>query len=219
MGASCSLDPGSEGVEECGKRLNDSSWASEDLSSSSKMRQEEAASRGSPEWAGSADSQRTVSLDASESAAEMSNQALVRSAALEDLTRVDDRSSWVNPAEAAAAAAAASAFPDGSSDSPPDVPHAEAVRRKGSERAGPLVRAPSGAAAQSSSVESPSETGSHSQPHIWDDSGTPSSAVQTTGTELQKGSPQSSPSRKSVVPVLKGLFPSPPPLTPATDFF
>lgn len=213
MGASCCLDPGNEGVEECGKRPNDSSWASEDLSSSSKMRQEEVAGRGSPEWAGSADSQRAVSLDASESAAEVSNQALVRSAALEDLTLLDDRSSWVNPAEAAEAAAA-SAFTDGSSDSPPDAPHAEAVRRKGSESDGPLA----GAAAESSSVESPSQTGSRSQPDIWDDSGTPSSVVQTAGTELQEGSPQSSPSRKSLVPVLKGLFPSPPPLTPATNF-
>ncbi|XP_029697081.1 microtubule-associated protein tau isoform X10 [Takifugu rubripes] len=203
MGASCSLDPGSEGVEECGKRLNDSSWASEDLSSSSNMRQEEVASRGSPEWAGPADSQRAISLDASESAAEMSNQALVRSAALEDLTRVDDRSSWVNPAEAAAAAAA-SAF-TGSSDSPPDVPHAEAEGKgsegKGSERDGPPAPAPSGAAAEGGGVESPSQTGSRSQPHIRDDSGTPSAAVQTS--ELQKGSPQSSLSRKSLVPVLK----------------
>ncbi|XP_056887384.1 microtubule-associated protein tau-like isoform X3 [Takifugu flavidus] len=186
MGASCSLDPGSEGVEECGKRLNDSLWASEDLSSSSNMRQEEVASRGSPEWAGPADSQRAISLDASESAAEMSNQALVRSAALEDLTRVDDRSSWVNPAEAEAAFT-------GSSDSPPDVPHAEA-EGKGSERDGPLAPAPSGAAAEGGGVESPSQTGSRSQPHIRDDSGTPSAAVQ---------SPQSSPSRKSLVPVLK----------------
>lgn len=173
------------------------------------MRQEEAASRGSPEWAGSADSQRAVSLDASEPAAEISNPALVRSAALEDLTRVDDRSSWVNPAEAAAAAAA---FPDGSSDSPPDVP-------LGSEGDGPPARAPSGAAADSGGVGSPSQTGGRrSQPDIRDDSGSPSSAVPTAGAELREGGPQSPPSRRSLVPVLKGLSPGRPPLTPATNF-
>lgn len=172
------------------------------------MRQEEAASRGSPEWAGSADSQRAVSLDASEPAAEISNPALVRSAALEDLTRVDDRSSWVNPAEAAAAAA----FPDGSSDSPPDVP-------LGSEGEGPPARAPSGAAADSGGVGSPSQTGARrSQPDIRDDSGSPSSAVPTAGAELREGGPQSPPSRRSLVPVLKGLSPGRPPLTPATNF-
>lgn len=211
MGASCSLGPGSEGVEECEKRLSDSSWASGDLSSSSKMKQEELGGRGSPEWAGSADSQRAISLDACESAAEMSNQALVRSAALEDLTRVDDRSSWVNPAEALIAQqseeAAASAFAGGSADSQPDVPHAEAGRRKGSERDGLLAKVPPGAAAENSGVESPPQTASRSRPDICDDSGTPSAVVPTTGTaELQKESPQSSPSRKSLVPVLKGLF-------------
>lgn len=218
MGASRSLDPGSEGVEECGKKLSDSSWASEDLSCSSKTRQE--APGGSPEWAGSADSQRTISLDASESAAAVSNQTLVRSTALEDLTCFDDRNSWVNPAEAliakqaeAVAAAASQA----------DVLHAELGQKKGSERDGLLAKVPSGAAAEISSVESPSQTGSHSKPDICDDSDTPSTVVQTTGTaELQKASPQSSPSRKSLVPVpvFKGLFAvlSLPQLTPSTNF-
>lgn len=209
-------------MEECGKKLSDSSWASEDLSCSSKTRQEEPTGRGSPEWAGSVDSQRAISLDASESAAAMSNQTLVRSTALEDLTCFNDRNTWVNPAEVlitkqteAVAAAASQA----------DVLHAELGQgwRKGSERDGLLANVPSGAAAEISSVESPSQTGSHSKPDICDDSDTPSTVVQTTGTaELQKASPHSSPSRKSLVPVpvFKGLFAvlSLPQLTPSTNF-
>lgn len=214
MGASCSLDPGSEEVEECGKRLSESSWASEDLSCSSKMRKDEVACRGSPEWAGPADSQRAVSLDAAESAAAMSNQALVRSTALEDLTCVDDRSSWVNPAEEKvigeqpeAAAAAAATLPTCSSEPRSDVLQAELGWRKAPERDSLLTKVPSGAAAQKSSSDSSSHTASHSKADICDDSDTPSTVVPTTGTaELQKTSPRSSPSTKSLVPVFKGLF-------------
>lgn len=227
MGASCSLDPGSEEVEECGKRLGESLWASEDLSCSSKMRQGEVACRGSPEWAGPADSQRAVSLDASEPAAVMSNQALVRSTALEDLTRVDDRSSWVNPAEEVIAQqpeeAAAPRLPVCSSEPQSDVLQAELGWRKASERDSLLPNVPSGAAAEKSSRDSSLHPASHSEPDIWDDSDPPSTAVQTTGTaELQKTSPRSSPSRKSLVPVavFKGLFAvlSPPQLSAPTDF-
>lgn len=213
MGASCSLDPGSEEVEECGKRLSESLWASEDLSCSSKMRQDEVACRGSPEWAGPADSQRAISLDASEPAAAMSNQALVRSTALEDLTCVDDGSSWVNPAEEVIAEqpkeAAASTPPGCSADPQSDVLQAEPGWRKASEGDSLLTKVPSGAAAEKSSSDSSLHTASHSKPDICDDSDTPSAVVQTTGTaELQKTSPRSSPSRKSLVPVpvFKGLF-------------
>lgn len=221
MGASCPLDPGSEEVEECGKRLSESLWASEDLSCSSKTREEdEVASRGSPEWAGPADSQRAASLDASESAAAMSNQALVRSAALEDLTCADDGSSWVNPAEEViaqqpTAAAAASTFLACGSEPQSDVLQAGLGWKKPSEGDSLLTDVPSGAAAQKSSSDSSFHTGSHSKADICDDSDTPSAVVQTTGTaELQKTSPRSSPSKKSLVPVpvFKGLFavPSPP---------
>lgn len=110
MGASCSLDPenaaasGLDGtrVEECGKRLSDSLWASEDLSCRSEIRQDIPASRGSPEWTGTADSQRAISLDASECLTEISNlsgTSLVRSTALEDLTSIGDRSLWVAQGE------------------------------------------------------------------------------------------------------------------------
>lgn len=99
MGASCSPDPGNEAVGECGKRLSDSLWASEDLSCRSEKRQDIPASRGSPEWTGAVDSQRAISLDASECLTEMSGLSLVRSTALEDLTSIGDRSSWVGGGE------------------------------------------------------------------------------------------------------------------------
>lgn len=99
VGASCSPDPGNEAGGECGKRLSDSLWASEDLSCSSKIRQDAPASRGSPERTGAVDSHRAISLDASECLTEMTNQALVRSTALEDLTSIGDRRLWVNEGE------------------------------------------------------------------------------------------------------------------------
>ncbi|XP_039990493.1 microtubule-associated protein tau isoform X2 [Xiphias gladius] len=102
MGASCSQDPGNEAVGECGKRLSDSLWASEDLSCRSEIRRDVQANRGSPEWAGAVDSQRAISLDASECPTEMSNlsgTSLVRSMALEDLTSIGDRSLWVTQGE------------------------------------------------------------------------------------------------------------------------
>lgn len=95
-------DPGNDVVGESGKRLTDSLWASEDLSCRSEIRRDVQASRGSPEWAGAADSQRAISLDASECLAEMSSlsgASLVRSTALEDLTSIGDRSLWINQAQ------------------------------------------------------------------------------------------------------------------------
>ncbi|KAM4526317.1 uncharacterized protein V3H82_000735, partial [Fundulus diaphanus] len=92
--ASSAPDPGKKSPREYGKRLSDSLWASEDLSCRAERKQDAEASRGSPEWTGAADSQRAVSLDASECLAKMSNPpgtSLVRSAALEDLTAIEDR--------------------------------------------------------------------------------------------------------------------------------
>lgn len=91
MGTSGSPDPGNKAVGECGKRLSDSLWASEDLSCRSEDVWDKQTNRGSPEWTGAVDSQRAISLDASESQTEMSNLALVRSTALEDLTSIGDR--------------------------------------------------------------------------------------------------------------------------------
>uniref|UniRef100_A0A3Q2CZS2 Microtubule-associated protein n=1 Tax=Cyprinodon variegatus TaxID=28743 RepID=A0A3Q2CZS2_CYPVA len=102
--AASSTEPGKKAEGDCGKRLSDSSWVSEDLSCRSEMRQEVEASRGSPEWTGAADSQRAISLDASERLAEMRNppgMSLVRSAALEDLTVIEDQSLRLNQEEGA----------------------------------------------------------------------------------------------------------------------
>uniref|UniRef100_A0A3B5LBN1 Microtubule-associated protein n=1 Tax=Xiphophorus couchianus TaxID=32473 RepID=A0A3B5LBN1_9TELE len=66
------------------------------------MRQDIEASRGSPEWTAAADSQRAISLDASECLVKMNDTPatfLVRSAALEDLTAIEDRSLWGNQEE------------------------------------------------------------------------------------------------------------------------
>lgn len=227
MGTSCSLDPGSEEVEECGKRLSEPLWASEDLSCSSRLRQDEEACGGSPEQAAPTDSQRAISLDASEPAAGVSNQALVRSTALEDLTCVDDRSSWVNPAEEAIAEqledTVASLFPAFSSEPQSDVLQAKLGWRKAPESKSLLAKVPSGAAAEKRSSDSPLHTVSHSKTDFCDESDRASSVVQTTGTaELQRTSPRSSPSGKSLVPipVPKGLCAvlSPPQLIPSTNF-
>lgn len=102
MDTSSSPDPGKKSVGECGKRLSESLWASEDLSCRSEMRQDIEASRGSPEWTAAADSQRAISLDASECLVKMNDTPatfLVRSAALEDLTAIEDRSLWGNREE------------------------------------------------------------------------------------------------------------------------
>ncbi|KAF3704022.1 Microtubule-associated protein tau Neurofibrillary tangle protein Paired helical filament-tau [Channa argus] len=99
MRASCSREPGTSVVGESGKRLSDSSWASEDLCSRSEIGRDVQAGRGSPEWAGAVDSQRAISLDASECPTEISGTSLVRSRALEDLTSIGERGLWVNHAE------------------------------------------------------------------------------------------------------------------------
>ncbi|XP_043957784.1 microtubule-associated protein tau-like isoform X15 [Gambusia affinis] len=102
MDTSSSPDAGIKSVGEFGKRLSESLWASEDLSCRSELRQDIEASRGSPEWTAAADSQRAISLDASECLAKMNDTPatfLVRSAALEDLTAIEDRSLWGNQEE------------------------------------------------------------------------------------------------------------------------
>lgn len=91
--------PGNEVVDECGKRLSDSVWASEDLSGGSEVGRDVSASRGSPERSPVVDSQRAISLDASECLTEISNLALVRSTALEDLTSIGDRRVCAHQAE------------------------------------------------------------------------------------------------------------------------
>lgn len=240
MGASCSPDPGNEAVGECGKRLSDSIWASEDLSCTSEIRRDEPAGRGSPEWTGAVDSQRTISLDASECLTEMSNQSLVRSTALEDLTSIGDRGLWVNQeeeqiseqtkdggtADGAALKSCTDSRTKNISKETQQTPYSQNLSHSVfdshsedlhpahnwktiSEKDSLITKMPSGTATEHSSSDSSLDTASYSKPDISDDSDTRSDVVQTTGTaELQKTTPQSSPARKSLVPVpiFKGLF-------------
>lgn len=245
MGASCSPDPGNEAAGECGKRISDSSRTSEDLSCSSKIKGDVTTSRGSPEWTG-VDSQRAISLDASECQTEISNQSLVRSMALEDLTSIDGGSLWVNRAEEIISeqtkdgAAFASCTDSRNKNIIPETqqpPHCSDLLRFDSQsddlhtayswrnvsmKDSLFTKMPSGWAAENSSSDSSLHTASHSKPDISDDSETRSNVVQTTGTaELLKTTPQTSPARKSLVlvPVFTGLFVmSPLHLTSSTSF-
>ncbi|KAG8008832.1 Microtubule-associated protein tau [Nibea albiflora] len=215
MGASCSPDPGNEAVGECGKKLSDSLWASEDLSCSSESRRDAPASRGSPEWTGAADSQRAISLDASECLTEISNLSLVRSTALEDLTSIGDRGTWVNQEEendAAALKSCRNISPETEqlphtqnlsgpiSDSHSEDLHPARSSRNVSEKDSLFTEMPSGTETETSSGDSSFHRASYSQPDISNDSDMRSSVAQATGTtELQKTPPQ--PARKSLVPV------------------
>ncbi|TKS89413.1 Microtubule-associated protein tau [Collichthys lucidus] len=205
-GASCSPDPGNKAVGECGKKLSDSVWASEDLSCSSEIRRDVPTSKGSPEWTGAVDSQRAISLDASECPTEISNLSLVRSTALEDLTSIGDRSTWVNPEESCTD----SKDPDSKqlpqtqnpsgpmSDSRSEDLHPAC--RNVSEKDSLLTEMPSGTETENSSGDSWLHRASYSEPDISNDADMRSNVAQTTGTtELQKTPPQ--PARKSLVPV------------------
>ncbi|KAK9530826.1 hypothetical protein VZT92_012306 [Zoarces viviparus] len=208
MGASCPLDPGNEAVGECGKRLSESSWASEDLGSRPEIRRDDGG--------GPADSQRAISLDASECLAETSNlsgMSLVRSEALEDLTSIGHRSSRGSQGEESLVSE--DGADSNSRSTPPEAQHTQNLPhvdsqsedlhsgRNISHNESPLSRAPS----ENSSRDSSSHRAGHSEPHISNDSD--SSVAQTTGTaELQRTAPQSPAARKSLVPVpiVKGLF-------------
>ncbi|XP_067431981.1 microtubule-associated protein tau isoform X4 [Thunnus thynnus] len=237
MGVSCSPDPGNEAVGECGKRLSDSLWASEDLSCGSEIRRDVPTNRGSPQWSGAVDPQRAISLDASGCLTEMSNLSevsLVRSTALEDLTSIEDRRSWVNkgedvvseqtPDELTADGAAFKScsdsatknispetqeqsprtqnMPDFSSASHSEDPHPAHSGSNVSETDSLLTKMPSDTATENGSSDSSLHRSSYSKPDISNDSEMRSSVAQTTSTaELQKTTRQSSPARKSLVPV------------------
>lgn len=229
MGASCSLDPGSKAVGECGKRLSESSWVSEDLSCGAEIKRDMPASRGNPEWAGAADPQRAISLDASECLSEMSNLAgmsLIRSTALEDLTSIGDRNLCVPQDEELISeqtndgltAEGAAPKPLGDSRSrniTSETPHTQSALQSSSDSHHEDLsknkrlfnKLPSDTAAENSG-DSSLHTASYSKPDISNDSEMRSGVAQTTGTaELQKTPPQSTRARKSLVPVavFKGL--------------
>lgn len=218
-GTSCSLDLGNEAVGECGKRLSESLWASEDLSCGAEIRRDE-----SPERTGAVDSQRAISLDASECLAEMTNlsgMSLVRSAALEDLTSIGHRGLRVNQGEEEPVSEQDGAASK-SQNIPRETQHAQTLShsdsrsedlcssRNISEKDSLVTKMPSDTATENGSSDSASHRAGYSKPDISNDSDMRSMSVaQTAGTaELQKTPPQSSPARKSLVPVaiFKGLF-------------
>ncbi|KAM9336952.1 uncharacterized protein ABDE67_019986 [Symphorus nematophorus] len=210
MGASCSPDPRNEAAGESGKKLSDSLWASEDLSCRSEIRRDAPASRGSPEWSGAADAQRAISLDASECLSEMSNLSLVRSTALEDLTSIGDRSSWVSEGEEQTKDASETQQPPYSPNlSQPifDSHRSEDLHssRNISEKESPFTKMPSGTAAaeNSGSSDSSLHRPGHSKPDISHDSDTMGGVAQTTGTTSPQKPlpPPQQPARKSLVPV------------------
>ncbi|KAM7381161.1 hypothetical protein PAMA_012141 [Pampus argenteus] len=215
MGVSCSPYPGDEVVEECGKRLSDSLWASEDLSCGSDIRRDVPANRGSPERGGAVDSQRAISLDASECLTEISNLSLVRSAALEDLTSIGDRRSWVNQGDEetsdeltadGAALKSSKNITAETEEQPPRIQnlpltsvasHSEDSGSNISETDSFLTQIPCDTATENSSSDSRLHKAGCSEPDVSNE--TRSSVAQTS--ELQKTARQSSPARKSLVPV------------------
>ncbi|XP_030019450.1 microtubule-associated protein tau isoform X12 [Sphaeramia orbicularis] len=240
MGASCSLDPGSEAasglddgrVGECGKRLSDSLWASEDMQ----------ASRGSLNWTGVADSHRAISLDATECLSEISNPSavcLVRSTALEDLTSIGDKGLWVDPGEELISSEntndrlsegaalrscsdsgahsvtpetqphthrlSGSGFDSGlafhSEEPPPRDPSSQARSYRNTSDADTLLtNTQSDTATENNTSDSLLHRVADSKSDISNDSEMNSVALTTGSAELQK-TRQSSPARKSLVPV------------------
>ncbi|KAI4807398.1 hypothetical protein KUCAC02_027206, partial [Chaenocephalus aceratus] len=204
MGASCPMDPGNEAVEECGKRLGESLWASEDLSHGSEIRRDDMASPAA------VDSQRAISLDASECLSETSNlpgMSLIRSAALEDLTSIGDKEVLVNQGETdssekddavltfeSMSAETQQAQRLSHSDSPSEDLNGG---RNISDTDSILTKMPSDTATENSSSDSWLHRAGYSKPDISNDSD-----IMTTGTaELRQTPPQSSLGRKSMVPV------------------
>lgn len=232
--ASCSQDPGNKEEGECGKRLSDSQWASEDLSCRSQFGRDMETNSGTSEWTGAADSQRAISLDASECLAELSNPSgtsLVRSTALEDLTSIGDRN-FVNQAEEIISeeikegeAADGDAFapcdsrsqttmsetlqaPQSLLQSDFDSSSEDVHPENTSDNERLFHKVPCDPGAENSSDSWPHRP-SYSRPDICNESEMRSSVAQTTGTaELQKTPSQTSAARKSLVPVAvsKGLF-------------
>lgn len=230
--ASSSPDPGKKSVGECGKRLNESLWASEDLSCRSEIKQHTEATRGSPEQTAAADSHRAISLDAAECLAEMSSQpgtSLVRSVALEDLTVIEDRSLWENKEEEqikdmVTAEGAELKFHSDfrSKNIPSETLEKQRLSKSGfdshsevlppthitgsiSEKRRPFTKPSCDPEAENSS-ESSSHRASDSKPDISTD--LQKSSVAQTSSQPLKCPSQSPAARRSLVPVaiLKGLF-------------
>ncbi|XP_055360491.1 microtubule-associated protein tau-like isoform X3 [Betta splendens] len=216
-------ESGHDVVGERGKRLSDSFWASEDLSCSPDVRRDTQADQGSPEWTGAADSQRAISLDASECLAEAttaSGASLVRSTALEDLTSIGDRSLCNNQTqgeelnhEREEDRQATDGSASKSRDMTPETQrtpfiqnlpqshldsHSTNSLKDISQTDCRSANTPRDAAAENSSGDSSLHSDAYSKPDISNESEMRSSVAQTTdAAELQKTPPQ----RKSLVPV------------------
>ncbi|CAB1434217.1 unnamed protein product [Pleuronectes platessa] len=242
-GAACSEDAGNKMAGECGKRLSDSSWASEDLSCRSEVRREAEAGGGSPERTGAADAHRAISLDAAECLSEMNDlSSLVRSTALEDLTSIGDRRLFqgqelvpeqVNDGLTADDAALESCSDSGTTDIAPETqptPEAQRLSQPAFDPHSEDLHPASGGRDGSPLTETPPDRGAEngacdSGPDISNGLERSGGGDRTTGAaELPKTPPQSSPARKSMVPVaiFKGLFAlmftrtSPPQFSPPT---
>lgn len=194
--------------EECGKKLSAPLWASEDLASGSQTQRDDVASSGSPEWsaaaagAAAADSQRAISLDASECLAEMSNPALVRSSALEDLRAIGDKRSWderegeepfcEEPTEGVVSAC---------TQQPPSATH---LPRSDPQPADVQPRPPWEKLSQKAAVQSEGAAAVNGD----SDSSTADVCGDSESRAVAVAVPHSSPARKSLVPVpvSKGLF-------------
>lgn len=207
VGASCPPVLGNEAAGECGKRMSESLWASEDLGSGPEVRREDG---GSP-----ADSQRAISLDASECLSERSDltgTSLVRSEALEDLTSIGYKGSRVPQGEEPLVSEDRAALKSG--DVPLEAQHDQSLSLSDSQwEEPPSAGDTSQNECPSSKMTSENSSGDswldrpgHSKPHISNESDW--SVAQTTGTaKLQNPPPQNPQARKSLVPVAicKGL--------------
>ncbi|XP_075891090.1 uncharacterized protein LOC142893951 isoform X4 [Nelusetta ayraudi] len=201
-----------EALEECGEKLSSPLWASEDLARSAEMQRDDAASRGSPEWSGAADSQRAISLDASECLAEINNPALVRSSALEDLSAIGDKSAWEEREgeELFCEGTSEGAVPASHDTPSPEtrvqqLPIATDLSPSDPDSSDVEPKAPRENISQKAAVQSegaPAVNGDSDSPmaDVCRDSDSRGGDV-PQGAELQRGSPQSSPARKSLVPV------------------
>uniref|UniRef100_A0AAQ4QQE5 Microtubule-associated protein n=1 Tax=Gasterosteus aculeatus aculeatus TaxID=481459 RepID=A0AAQ4QQE5_GASAC len=201
VGASCPPVLGNEAAGECGKRMSESLWASEDLGSGPEVRREDG---GSP-----ADSQRAISLDASECLSERSDltgTSLVRSEALEDLTSIGYKGSRVPQGEEPLVSEDRAALKSG--DVPLEAQHDQSLSLSDSQwEEPPSAGDTSQNECPSSKMTSENSSGDswldrpgHSKPHISNESDW--SVAQTTGTaKLQNPPPQNPQARKSLVPV------------------
>ncbi|XP_061564040.1 microtubule-associated protein tau-like isoform X2 [Cololabis saira] len=230
MRAACSQESGNMVEGDCGKRLSDSQWVSEDLGCRSELRRDMETSSTS-----TADSQRAISLDASECLAEGNSPpgtSLVRSAALEDLTSIGDRNLWLIQATddnseqlndgvitdgttlKSCSDSGSKVITSGTQQTPQTQSLSQSESESHSEDFHPEQRGRNTCDNDCLSSELPCDPGaegggesslhraSYTKPGICNESETRSNVAQTAGTAgLQKTPSQTPAARKSLVPV------------------